>query len=80
MSEDLGRALAQDPAVQSLVAQATGPIPSVAASPEGVEGPYLPTPDEWIQGVRHALQDRAELVEAQIIAVAELLGGAGKSE
>ena len=75
LSEELGRAVARDPAIRDLVAQATEGVPSVTASPEGVDGQYVPTPDEWIQGVRDALQDRAELMEVHAFAVAELLGG-----
>jgi hypothetical protein len=80
MSEDTSRGLASDPVARDRVMQATGPVDSVTASPEELDGPYVPSPGEWLEGVRHALRDRAELMEAHATAVAELLTGGGKGE
>ena len=78
MSEELSRALADDPEVRRLVS-ATGPIRSWTVSPEGVEGPYVPTREEWLEGVHDVLRADAELVAAEARVLVESLqkGGTG---
>lgn len=55
--------LANEPALRRAIQEMGEPVLGLGAIPEGHEGPYHPTPDEFLQATRRVIEANAELAE-----------------
>jgi hypothetical protein len=78
MSDERSRLLADSPEFQALMKNA--PMGGIVSGGEGHDSPYVPTPEEFMEGVRQVLQANAALAEVQAQLVTEELREADRGK